>query len=109
MATGMQIFGPDGQMWFDTNDRAGKIMGEMRVNSSASTYVGMAGMGQPFAILPSTFWDSWQDMNGNQFSAPNMAFITFNKEGAAAGDYLTLSFTFMTTTSPNAYLFYGSF
>lgn len=108
MATGMQIFGPDGQMWFDTNDRAGKIMGDLHISSSASTYVGMAGMGEPFAILPTTFWDSWQDQNGNQFSAPNMASMNFRSQGAH-GDYLTLSFTFMTTTSPNAYLFYGSF
>ncbi|WMJ71322.1 hypothetical protein [Stenotrophomonas sp. 24(2023)] len=105
----MQIFGADGQMWFDTNDRAGKVMGDLRVSGNTSVLVGMGGMGQPFAILPSTYWDSWQDQNGNQFSAPTMGFMNFSRPGAVDGDYLNINFTFATTSNPNAYLFYGCF
>ncbi|WP_075675612.1 hypothetical protein [Stenotrophomonas sp. TD3] len=105
MATGMQIFGPDGQMWFDTNDRAGKIMGTLSVVGSSSSSVGLAGMGEPFAILPSPGSDSWQDQNGNQFSAPALGYMSF----ADGGNTLRMQFTFSPIANPSASIYYGVF
>ncbi|MCW2066023.1 hypothetical protein [Stenotrophomonas indicatrix] len=101
----MQIFGPDGQMWFDTNDRAGKVMGGMTITGNSQSPVGLAGLGQPFAILPSPTSDSWQDQNGNQFSAPNMGVMSF----IDGGNTLMMRFTFSPIANPSTYIFYGTF
>lgn len=105
MPSGMQVFGPDSALWLDTNERVGKIMGNMTATASGSYPVGLAGLGEPFSIMPVPSIDSWSDQNGNNFSAPSMGVMSFQD----GGNTLFIQFTFSGATNPNAYVFYGTF
>lgn len=44
MPVGIQIFGPAGQIWFDTNDMTTRVMGRYDITSPS---VGLPNMGPP--------------------------------------------------------------
>lgn len=103
MKIGLQTYSSTGELWFDTNDRSGKLAGDLTLLNNQSANVGLANMGTPFTIIPTPTFDSWSDNNGNTFSAPFVASTFFQN----SGNTLSVQFSFSTSSNPSAYLYYG--
>lgn len=105
MAAGLQVWGPDGQLWVDTTTFLGRVYGVSAVTPNGDLTVNMAGLGTPFALWPAPVYDSWSDNNGNSFSAPmvgGMQFINGNNT-------LRIGFGFTGSANPYALCFWGAF
>lgn len=103
MKIGLQTYSPTGELWFDTSDRSGKVVGDLTLSNNQVANVGLANMGTPYTIIPNPTFDSWSDSNGNSFSAPFVASTLFQN----SGNTLTVQFSFSTVSNPSAYLYYG--
>lgn len=106
MPAGMQIWGPDGSMWVDTNSYLGRIYGQVTIGpGSGASNVWMAGLGIPFALQPQPSSDSWSDNNGNSYSVPVTSSIYFTN----SGNTVNVQFTWVGFANPYATIYYGAY
>lgn len=105
MPAGLQVWGPDGSLWVDTTTFLGRVYGVNTVTPAGDLTVNMAGLGTPFAIWPTPQYDSFSDNNGNSFSAPMCAGMTFIN----SNNTLRITFGFSGNGNPSALCFYGAF
>lgn len=104
MPAGLQVYGPDGNLWVDTSTLLGRMYG-MEVfgpGDMTRSIPSLAGQGTPFAVIPDPPEQSDNEW-GVTIRAPVSSRMSFS------GTDLTVRFIFANYKNPYATIYYGAF
>lgn len=104
MPQGLQVFGPDGSLWVDTNSLLGRLIGTVTVGpgNSSTNLPALAGKGVGFGIMPNVSTNR-VDTLGLSWEAPIVGDFSFS------GSTLNVNFLFANYVNPYATVFYGAY